>query len=111
MYIDWNIILWIGGIVGAITTIVGGAVAALRWAAKPLNEIKSDIKDLKVRVARVEQKDADQDWRIQDSSEQRKLLINGIHALLKNAETQGFDAEVTDAKEQLEEYLKIRPFK
>ena len=86
---------------GAIATPIA---LVLRCILKPFLNMEKRVKAL-------EDSDKVQEWRIQDSMEQRALLINGMHAVLEGLIEQGCNGPVKTAKKEIENYLKGRPFK
>ena len=97
--------------IGLIAGMVIPIVATIRWAAKPFKDFNDTFKGLEQRVCYLEAKNDEQDAKIKDSMEQRRLLMRGMYAVLEGLKELKCNGPVTAAKDEIEEYLKEAPFK
>lgn len=123
-------ILGLGSFLGAIMVIAKFIASLNQKALKPFLDFKLDfetmvteihrrideiiipIQNLEHRVSVLEKNDSDQEWRIKDSMEQRKLLLGAIRAILANQVEMGcVNQEIKEALKAIEDYSLERPFR
>lgn len=95
----------IGQILGAIAILstIGGFFVAIIKMYKTNFLDKFDV--INKRLDKLEEKSKQQDLEIKDSKEERLLLIKGQLACLKGLKEQGCNGPVTEAINNMENYL------
>lgn len=93
-----QIITWVGD----IGILVGAIVAMYRFYKTTFSDT---ITELKNRIGRLEERCDMQDKDIQDSKEERLILLKSQLACLKGLKEQGCNGPVTQGITDLEEYL------
>lgn len=94
MYIDWDVIIKIGGVITALATIIGAIVIIVKWFNKQ-NKQTTDIVDIK------KHHEAD----IMELRDELCVLSYGMLAALDGLKQLHCNGEVTKAHEMLSKHL------
>ena len=94
MYIDWDVIIKIGGVITALATIIGAIVIIAKWFNKQ-NQQTTDIADIK------KHHEAD----IKELRDELCVLSYGMLAALDGLKQLHCNGEVTKAHEMLSKHL------
>lgn len=92
----------IAGAIGTITAIAVFFIAIFKWYKKTILD-KFRMTD--ERLERLEQKSNEQDREIEESKSERLILLKGQLACLKGLKEQGCNGPVTQAINDIENYL------
>lgn len=101
MYIDWDVIIKVGAVIAASSTILGAVVFVVKWVNKQ-NKQTADIKDLKKHHDEDIQKEAKD---IQELRDELCVLSYGMLAALDGLKQLHCNGEVTKAHEMLSKHL------
>ena len=94
MYIDWDIIIKIGGVITALTAIFGAIALIVKWFNKQ-NKQTTDIENLKTHHAED----------IQELRDELCVLSYGMLAALDGLKQLNCNGEVTKAHDMLSKHL------
>ena len=88
--------------IGGLTVIVGFFVAIFKWYKKSITDKFSNLEE---RIEVIEHMELNYRKELQDSKDERFILLKGQLACLKGLSEQGINGPVSEGIKALEEYM------